>query len=159
MNANTLEQAFVDRLLIRELIDRSSDRINHQEWTKLMELFTSDITWERLPPTPWQLAGHDAVLGFLSKNAASLDILLYAIVATSIEVRDAEHASARSTMSELIRFETGAALHVVGTYSDEFVKTNGSWLFSRRTIKARYEEEVVGPRIFSLERAPRELPE
>ena len=115
-----------------------------------MALFTDDIVWERLPPTPWQLAGRDAVLGFLSKNAASLDILLYAIVASSIEIRDADHACARSTMSELIRFKTGAALHVVGTYSDEFVKADGSWFFSRRTIKARYEEDVVGPpRIFS----------
>ena len=53
-------------------------------------------------------------------------------------------------MSELIRFKAGTALHVVGTYSDEFVKVKGQWRFSRRTIQARYEEDVPEPaRIFN----------
>jgi hypothetical protein len=147
--SSTVPKRQHDRLAIRELIDRSSDLINHQEWTALMDLFTSNIVWERLPPTPWKVEGRDAVHAFLTNNANSLDVLLYTVAATSIDVRDAQHASARSTMSELIRFKTGAALHVVGSYSDDFVKTNDGWRFSKRTIRARYEEDVAAPsRIF-----------
>lgn len=82
MSAPTLDQSTLDRLAIRELIDQSSDLINHQQWNALLGLFTDDIVWERLPPTPWKLAGHDAVLGFLTKNESTLDVLLYTVAAS-----------------------------------------------------------------------------
>lgn len=102
MNA---ELGQIDRLAVRDLIERSSDVINHQEWTALVALFTDDAVWERLPPTPWKLEGREAIRTFLAGNVDKLDVLLYAVSATAIDVQDPEHASARSTMSELIRFK------------------------------------------------------
>ena len=139
-----LEARLVDQLAVRDLIDRSSDAINHQDWPALMALFTEDAAWERLPPTPWKLEGRDAIRAFLSKNSGTVDVMLYTVAATAIEVQGPGRASARSTMSELIRFKkTGAGLHVVGTYYDQFIERNGVWLFVRRTIHPRYEEDVA----------------
>jgi hypothetical protein len=52
MNETVSDSALLDRLAVRELIERSSDLINHQEWTRLMSLFIDDIVWERRPPMP-----------------------------------------------------------------------------------------------------------
>jgi hypothetical protein len=77
-------------------------------------------------------------------------------VAMSDSEAFAIHAVARSTMSELIRIrETGAALRVVGTYSDQFVKSEGVWCFAKRTITPRYERDTEAPtRIFGEARPP-----
>lgn len=151
MTSSPLASWQSERLAIRDLIDRSSDAINHQDWPALAALQAENVVWERLPPMPWTLRGRDAVRGFLTGNSDKLDVLLYSIAATTIEVEDVDHATARSTMSELIRLrETGTALHVVGTYSDVFVRREGNWLFLKRTIQPRYEEDVAPPqRIFS----------
>jgi ketosteroid isomerase-like protein len=136
----------VEREDIRELIERSSDAINHQDWSALEAMMTDDVVWERLAPTPWTLDGRAAVHGFLSGNSGRIDILYYAISASAIDVIDATHAVARSTMSELIRArETGSIVHVVGTYTDKFVVAGGRWLFARRTIAPRFERDLVGP--------------
>jgi hypothetical protein len=106
-------------------------------------MMTADVVWERMPPTPWTLDGLSAVHAFLTANTGKLDILHYAVSGTAIDVIDDTHAAARSTMSELIRIrETGAALRVVGTYTDRFQRVAGVWLFSRRTIVPRFEQDV-----------------
>jgi ketosteroid isomerase-like protein len=139
-----------ERQEIHDLIERSSDVINHQEWSSLMAMMTEDVVWERLPPTPWVLHGRAAVHGFLTGNDDKIDILHYAVSASSIDLMDEANAVARSTMSELIRIRaTGVTLRVVGTYADRFVKLNGLWFFQRRTITPRYEHETDTPtRIF-----------
>ena len=131
---------------IRELVERSSDAINHQDWSALEALMTDDVVWERLAPTPWMLDGLAAVHSFLAGNSGRIDILYYAISASAIDVVDETHAVARSTMSELIRTrETGSIVHVVGTYTDNFVLAGGRWLFARRTIAPRFERDIEGP--------------
>ena len=128
-------QAAKERQEIRDLIERSSDVINHQEWASLMAMMAEDVVWERLPPTPWVLHGRAAVHGFLTSNDDKLDILHYAVSASSIDLLDEANGVARSTMSELIRIRaTGVTLRIVGTYVDRFVKRNGLWFFQKRSI-------------------------
>jgi ketosteroid isomerase-like protein len=145
-----LNRFAVERQDIRELVERSGDAINHQDWSALERMMTEDVVWERLAPTPWTLDGLAAVHSFLAGNSGTIDILYYAISASAIDVIDATHAVARSTMSELIRTRgTGSIVHVVGTYTDNFVSIDGQWLFARRTIAPRFERDIEGPaRIF-----------
>ncbi|HEY4129774.1 MAG TPA: nuclear transport factor 2 family protein [Gemmatimonadaceae bacterium] len=135
---------------IRDLIERSSDAVNHQDWPAFEAMMTEDVVWERMPPTPWTLEGRVTVHSFLSGNSGKIDILYYAISGSAIDVADRTHAVARSTMSELIRNrETGLSVHVVGTYTDQFIKVGDHWLFARRTIAPRFEHDVESPtRIF-----------
>jgi ketosteroid isomerase-like protein len=140
----------VERQDIRELVERSSDAVNHQDWSALEAMMADDVVWERLPPTPWTLDGLAAVHRFLTGNSSRIDILYYAISASAIDIMDGTHAVSRSTMSELIRNrETGSVVHVVGTYTDAFVNAGDRWLFARRTIAPRFEREIEAPvRVF-----------
>jgi ketosteroid isomerase-like protein len=36
----------IERQEIRDLIDRSSDAINHQDWAALEAMMTEDVVWE-----------------------------------------------------------------------------------------------------------------
>lgn len=133
-----------DRVAVRELIDRASDAINHAEWENLLQVSTEDVVWERLPPVPWKLEGRRAIREFLAKNGGTMEIISYTVNAASIDVLDPDHATSRSTMSELLRFkETGAVLLVVGTYRDTFTMVGAQWRFSRRTISPRYERALA----------------
>lgn len=138
-------------LQIRDLIERSSDAINHQDWSALEAMMTDDVVWERLPPSPWMLEGRAAVHEFLARNSGLLDILDYAVSASAVDVIDDVSAVARSTMSELIRMRvSGTAVRVVGTYRDRFARSDGRWRFIRRTITPRYEHDLEIPtRIFA----------
>ena len=153
---------FADELHeIRDLIERSSDAINHQDWSTLEAMMSDDVVWARMPPTPWTLVGRTAVHNFLAGNSGTIDILHYAISASAISVIDGTHAVARSTMSELIRIRaTQAAVYVVGTYTDDFIKTASGWLFARRTIVPRFEQDVEAPtRIFEPQSPVPDAPE
>ncbi len=57
MNASNADADLGDVLAIRDLFERSSDLINHQEWAALEALFTEDAVWEMLPPTPARRPG------------------------------------------------------------------------------------------------------
>ncbi|AKF04871.1 nuclear transport factor 2 family protein [Sandaracinus amylolyticus] len=136
----------LDRLAIREVLDRASDAINHHEWDRLETTFASRIVWERRSSDAWRLDGREAIRAFLTGNEEHIEVLLYAVSATSIELHDAGHATARSTMSEHIRvLETGATVHVVGTYTDELVREDGEWRIAHRTFVPRYEEDGPPP--------------
>ncbi|AKU92086.1 nuclear transport factor 2 family protein [Vulgatibacter incomptus] len=143
MNEESADRNLLERLAIRELVEKVSDAINHQEWDTLRAFFSEDVVWERQPPNPWVLDGREAVFGFLEGNMPKLDVRLFHVTATAIELEDETNAVARSTMSELLRFkETGREVHVVGTYHDRFKKEAGRWRIVRRTIEPRFEETL-----------------
>lgn len=145
-----------EHIAIRALLDEASDAINHHEWAALVSLLAEDVVWERLPPHPWKLEGRDAILSFLAQNEATLDVLFYDVSAPAIRLDDPEHATARSTLSETLRFKkTGAIIRFIGTYHDQFARRDGRWVLTRRTFQARYEEDGAGPvRVFDGAASP-----
>jgi hypothetical protein len=127
--------SFPEYAEVRDLLERSSDAINHQDWARLATMMTDDVVWERRPPLPWTLTGLQAVRAFLAKNLTKLVILHYDISSSAVELVDATHATCRSTMNELIHLhESKTVLRVIGTYDDEFTKSEGTWQFTRRTM-------------------------
>jgi len=158
MAASAEAQRLADQLAIRDLIDRTSDAINHHEWSTVVSLLTPEVIWEKLPPNPFKLQGRDAVQAFLTHGTARVEVLRYSISAPAIEVRGPDRATARSTLSELLFLkDRGTTLHLVGTYSDEFVKQSGQWLFAKRTFRPRYEEDVATPRVFDSAASPESI--
>jgi hypothetical protein len=142
----TIGAELTDRVAISSLIDRASDAINHHEWSRLETMLTEDIVWEALPPISFKLEGLEAIRGFFRNNEAKVEVLVYSVAATSIELDGPERATARSTMNELLHLkEKGAGLQIVGTYVDHFVKQNGDWRFSRRQFELRFEDDVELP--------------
>lgn len=149
----------LDRLAVRDLIDRASDAINHRDWPLLATFFTDDASWEAAPPVDWKLEGLPAILGFLTGNASKVEVLFYTVASSAVQLEDAGHASARSTMSELLHLkETDKALHLVGTYSDQFLKKDGSWKFRKRRFQLRFEDDVPLPARLSSRAAGSSVP-
>jgi ketosteroid isomerase-like protein len=136
---------FIEHIEVRELLERSSDAINHQDWGALANMMTEDVVWERKPPTPWILQGREAVSSFLTGNLNKLTILHYDVSASAVEIIDPTHAMCRSTMTELIRLhDSDAVLRVVGTYNDDLINSAGLWKFARRAITPRFEQDFTG---------------
>ncbi len=152
---------FEERYAVREVLERITDALNHQEWAALDPMFTDDVVWQALPPVGWKLEGRAAVRHFLDKNAKAIDVLLISVAASAIEIEGPDRARVRSTMSELIRVKaTGKGLHVVGTYTDRLVKQNGAWKLAYRTFRPRFEDDVALPaRIYDGSTAARSATE
>jgi uncharacterized protein (TIGR02246 family) len=152
MDKPAADTHLADRLAIRDLIERFHDAINHHEWSKLDPLFAEDAVWEALPPIDWRFEGRPAIKAGLTANLTKVDMYFQIISATAIDVLGPDRAAARSTLSEMLRFkETGVAMQVVGSYTDQLVKRDGKWLFLRRSFRLRFEDEVPAPdRVFDL---------
>jgi uncharacterized protein (TIGR02246 family) len=73
----------------------------------------------------WQGMGFDRV-GFLSEIG-------------SIEV-DGDKAGCRCVAREIIRLKSGDLFKLIGQYTDQLVRENGKWLFSRRDYDVIAEE-------------------
>jgi ketosteroid isomerase-like protein len=132
-----------EQLEVRDLLERSCDAINHQDWAALAAMMEDDVVWERKPPTPWTLAGRDAVGAFLAGRLSNLTILHHEISGSAIDIADPTRATCRSIITELVRVrDTRAVVRVVGTCNDEFGKSAGGWRLVRRTITPRFEQDV-----------------
>lgn len=51
-SALTVNAFTIERQEIRDLIDQSSDAINHRDWATLEAMMTDDVVWETIVPTP-----------------------------------------------------------------------------------------------------------
>lgn len=142
------------RRVIRELLERASDAVNHREWDTLLAMSSNDVVWERRGSPSWKLEGREAIRAFLSKNDSVVEIVSFTIASARIEIVGDGRAVARSTMNELLRFiETDAVVQVVGTYEDEFVRRGSDgWLLVRRTIVPRFERNLSAVDASSIER-------
>ncbi|SET39735.1 conserved hypothetical protein [Myxococcus fulvus] len=138
----------VEHLAVRSLIERFADAANHQDWKTTESLFTEDAVWEvkAAPPMGWTFEGRDAIREGMTSNTARVELRVQSVTPIVVHVQGPERATARSTLDEVLRIkQTGKYLRVVGTYSDQFVKQDGQWRFSRRTFEFRYEEELGAP--------------
>lgn len=136
-----------DELAIRSLLDRASDAINHHEWGRLEALLAHDVVWEALPPVGFRLDGIQAVRAFFAQNEGKIEVLVYELFGTDVQIQHPTAATARSSMRELLHLrQEGRAVQLVGTYVDSFVKTGGSWRFSKRRFQLRYEDDAVLPK-------------
>ncbi|NTX59501.1 nuclear transport factor 2 family protein [Myxococcus sp. CA051A] len=145
---SNVEEYPIDHLALRSLIERFADAANHQDWAATEEMFAKDAVWEVLAPPPlgWTFEGRDAIRKGMAANAERIDLRVQSVTPIVVHVESPERATARSTLDEVLRFkQTGLDRRIVGTYSDQFVKQDGHWKFSRRTFRLRYDEEVFMP--------------
>jgi ketosteroid isomerase-like protein len=143
---SNIEAHPVEHLAIRSLIERFSDATNHHEWGALEALLTEDAVWEVAGPKGWRFEGLAAIKAGLAGNVEKVEMLVQTLSPVVIHVEGPERATARSTLNEVLRFkDSGTAMQIVGTYSDQLVKQDGRWRFARRTFHLRYEDDVAVP--------------
>jgi ketosteroid isomerase-like protein len=138
-----------DRLAIRELVERFHDAVNHRDFATLGLLFTDDAVWEVAPPFDRRFAGPANIVAGVSESVGRLEFLVQSCSPIVVELQDAAHATARTSMQEFGRFRDGTSMRVAGTYFDAFRKADGTWRFSHRIFRARYAEDTpLAGRIF-----------
>jgi hypothetical protein len=134
----------IERLLIadacRDLICRYAYLNDEREFDALADLFTSEAVFCRpsAPETP--IIGRDAILK--SFKARPADVATFHVCSDFlIDVRDAEHASARSRILLLSGVRPAAGVipdppsvkpPLPGTFRDEMVLTAHGWKFQKR---------------------------
>ena len=95
----------------------------------MLALFTADAT---LTIDGIEHVGRDAIRAVFSQAKGPHPELIRHHVATlKIDVADEDHASARCYFQVL----TAHGLDHWGRYSDRFMRTNGRWLFTQRSVR------------------------
>lgn len=145
----------VDRLAIRELLERFTDAVNHRQFEILPTLFTERAVWEaKLPPDAglglgegFHFSGPEGIRAGLAQSRERAEPLFYSVLPGPIELHADGRATSRSTMYELLHVKTNdTALELVGTYSDTFREERGVWRFESRIFRLRHATEVPLPR-------------
>lgn len=131
---------------IRETIERYHDGVNHRRPAAIAALFAAGGVWEIAPPFEHRFVGRTAIEEGISGTIGATEVLVQTCAPIVVDVVDASHATARTSMQEFGRFRDGRSMHVAGTYFDELEKeADGVWRFTRRRFVASYADELPVP--------------
>jgi hypothetical protein len=149
---STQVQALYERMLIRELQDRYG--IVHDFGTpeEYASLFTDDgaISAGNGPPL---VQGRDALIAFARRDrerwsgepapdGTISSIMRHLITNAEIEVTGPDTAVGKSYVTTIVqRGDIGPAILSVGRYEDHYVKQNGQWRISRRSIHMDFGDQ------------------
>jgi ketosteroid isomerase-like protein len=119
---------FEDRFLIRELYGRYALAAGQQNAQTWLDCWSSNATWK----TPqFEVSGQESL-----RQAWDGTWVAFEGVAAFNEVGEivvsGDTAKTVSNVLEIITMKAGGSIRMVGRYSDEFVRENGNWRFSRR---------------------------
>lgn len=144
-NTSSALTAFVDRGEIRELIERAHDAVNHRDFEALGALYTEDGVWEVAPPFNRHFIGPRDISAGIAESVGRLEVLVQSCSSIVIDLQDATHATARTSMAEFGRFRDGKSMNVAGTYFETLRKVDGKWRFAHRVFRVRYADDLPVP--------------
>lgn len=117
-----------DRLLIRERYGAYSDAAFQGDMVAWLACWSADGLWE-IFGNP--VRGKDGLRTQWVETLSTIDHMAFFSEIGAIEV-EGNRATARSYTHEIIVLKSGDLMKVIGQYSDNLVKENGAWLFSKR---------------------------
>lgn len=135
-----------DTTAVRDTIERFHDAINQRRPADVAALFAEHGVWEIAPPYNLRFEGVAAIEKGVTGTIGATEVLVQACGPVVIDFRDADHATARTSMQEFGRFHDGSAMHVAGTYHDELVRQpDGAWRFVHRRLVPHYADDLPVP--------------
>ena len=133
--ADVTADPVADELAVRNLIAALSRTADGEEVEAYLALFAPDAVWA-LPGG--ERRGHDQIRAGSVERRAQGQVgpgtATRHAVTTVVVAVDGDRAAATSTWMFLVDTSTEPRIGRVGTYTDQFVRTNGRWLLSRRDI-------------------------
>lgn len=125
----------IDEVAIQQVLNRYTEGCTRRDWDQVAETFAEDGIWD-VPAQGISLQGWAAMQPAMAGFVEQMDYFIQLNSPAVIEV-SGDSATARSVIRECGKF-TGRdeALEVMGTYSDELVRTATGWKFARRTFRA-----------------------
>jgi len=140
----TDQAAALDRLAIREVIERYTDALNRRDFAAMAALFTDDAGWSVDAPFNLRFEGAaiaTSIAAMIGRHAFLLQ-MTHAIV---VDV-EGDHAVAHTTIHEVAQAADGASgLNSFGLYHDRLVRTAEGWRFVERRFAPFYLDTAPLP--------------
>lgn len=137
----SFDDAFKDRVLIRERMSTYADTMFQQDLAGWLANFTENCVWRGKGleyrghaqlATSWPLLWEPLLkMGYFTEVAA-------------IELHG-DRASARCYSHQIMFRKDGGANKLVGLYHDQLVRSNGTWLFELREFEFIGRETIAPP--------------
>lgn len=134
------DSTMLDKLAIREVLDRYCDGVNQRDADIWGSTWTEDAVWE-LPHLDNMsgLQGKETIVSSW-KEAMKLFPFVNMMAQPGFINVDGDKATMRSYTTEVAVMQDGTEIRPRGEYEDELVKVNGEWLFSLRRFKVLHGE-------------------
>lgn len=117
-----------DRMLIRERYGRYALAAARQDGDAWLACWSTEAIWK----TPhFEVSGHAALQQMWGATWTNFDNVAAFNEVGEIVV-SGDTATAQSAVYEIMTLKSGALHKMAGLYTDEFVRENGEWRFSRR---------------------------
>jgi AcrR family transcriptional regulator len=118
---------------LRQLCARHADAIIRHDADEWAATWTDDARWSTTPGVA--IEGRDAVKAAWIASMRKLDWLVQTPAVCVFEVDETTgRATGRVTVEERFERKRGGPGTLLGTYSDEYRRVNGQWLFATRTL-------------------------
>jgi len=129
-----------DKVAIRDLLDGYFDAIARRDWDALAATFTPDGAWRLEGAANMQFETRDSVKAGMSKLVEATELAILMNHSSVIEI-SGDRAKARTLCHEITR-RAGVAQagFLLGFYHDELVRSDGQWLFARKTFRIVHRE-------------------
>ncbi len=129
-------------LAIRELVEAYNDavmRFDAQDW---VATWAEDAVW--VLPGAGETQGREAIGQVWSAAMSELEFVGFFASAGPLRV-DGERGSGRWYQQEFLHYKDGAKRAITGRYDDEYQKSEGRWLFRRRSYSILHAEVQPPP--------------
>ena len=137
----TLTNPVEDELAIRHLVSVYADAVNRRDGDLWTSTWAEDGVWE-LRGNP--IEGVENIVNTWHGAMGSFEFVVQLVYQGTLQI-EGDQATGRWYLAEHLRPE-GAdnGFFNVGTYADEYVKHNGTWLFKKRSYHVLYNDEGRG---------------
>jgi len=121
-----------DELAILHLVATYADAVNRRDQELWNSTLSEHVSWT-LPGNT--VEGKEAVIGLYEAFMGSFEFVVQLVHQGTIEV-DGDRAWGRWYLTEHLRRQGARETRTtIGSYTDEYVKENGRWLFAKRTYE------------------------
>jgi hypothetical protein len=147
--------ASVECHAIEQLIHRYSDAVTRADWDQHEGVFAADAIIEVASPFDFRAEGARAIREQTSAGSARLDFLIHRVDSVVVELLDADHAQATSTIHEMGRgpapglsgdqADTWLNWEQYAIYYDDIARIDGAWKFTHRYCQPLYYRSDAHP--------------
>jgi ketosteroid isomerase-like protein len=121
----------LDEVAIQQTLNRYTDGASRADFQQVLSTFTPDAVMET---GGMRFEGHAAMEAAMAGHVAAFAYIVQLSAPALIQVVG-DRATARSVIRECCKYaDADELLEVVGTYSDELVRTADGWKIARRSF-------------------------
>lgn len=121
----------IDEIAIQQTLNTYTEGSSRADWDQVLSTFMPDGAWEA---AGHRFEGHAAIRAAMGGFIAEFAYFVQTNAPAMITI-DGDKATARSVIRECGKYaDSDELLEVLGSYTDELVRTEQGWKFARRTF-------------------------